>query len=469
VSSYIINLSEIEAKVARKKIRSFSKKSLKLQNTIDFPEYFSNVKEETNEFGEKIIRVDGDIPIDLPVHNGDRFLFISYDQTALTHGLHKYPAKFFPELPRWLIQRFSKKGDLVLDPFSGSGTTSLEALLNYRHSVGIDVDPFSRFISKVKTTALNNRDLDKSCDQLIKEVLHFRPWFIDKKDIPDFPYRDNWFNREIILELAYIRKLIDELNFDSNIKNFYRVCLSSIVRSVSNADDNCTRTVIRKRLNKKVCSTEALTRFVEALLINVPKMKEFSTLCDPEIRVEFPEYNDARHIKYPDNTFDLSVTSPPYANAVDYPRTHQLEIYWLGLANGSLTPLKKKHVGTESVNKHEYKELHRIGIKEADETIEKIYQKDKRRAYIAYKYLSDMQKNLKEVYRVLKKGSYYIIVVGNNKIRGEIFKNWLYIMKMAEITGFTVENYFGSEIIKHFIKVPREERINTDWILVLRK
>jgi len=42
-------------------------------------------------------------------------------------------------------------------------------------------------------------------------------------------------------------------------------------------------------------------------------------------------------------------------------------------------------------------------------------------------------------------------------------------MSLAEKAGFTVENYFASEIIKHFIKVPREERINTDWVLVLKK
>ena len=39
----------------------------------------------------------------------------------------------------------------------------------------------------------------------------------------------------------------------------------------------------------------------------------------------------------------------------------------------------------------------------------------------------------------------------------------------AEDIGFGIENYFGSEIIKHFIKVPRGERIDTDWILVLKK
>ncbi|HPZ09482.1 MAG TPA: hypothetical protein PL110_15360, partial [Candidatus Eremiobacteraeota bacterium] len=63
----------------------------------------------------------------------------------------------------------------------------------------------------------------------------------------------------------------------------------------------------------------------------------------------------------------------------------------------------------------------------------------------------------------------YIVVVGNNRIRGELFENWKYIMQLSENIGFKVEIYFASEIIKHFIKVPREERINTDWILVLKK
>ena len=115
---------------------------------------------------------------------------------------------------------------------------------------------------------------------------------------------------------------------------------------------------------------------------------------------------DARNIKYAEGYFDLAVTSPPYVNAVDYPRTHQLEMYWLGFAQDSLTALKKQNVGTESVSARNYRDRHEIGVPEADKV-------------------------------------------------------------MADI--FEVETYFGSEIIKHFIKVPREERINTDWTLVLKK
>ena len=71
-------------------------------------------------------------------------------------------------------------------------------------------------------------------------------------------------------------------------------------------------------------------RFAEVILANIPKMIEFSNLCPKNISVTFPEDMDARNIKYENETFDLALTSPPYANAVDYPRMHQLETYWLG-------------------------------------------------------------------------------------------------------------------------------------------
>jgi len=466
---YPINLDEIKIKIDNGNGRN----KRNLNNNIQFNLFaegkYNNVVIIKNKFDEEIIRVEGNIPADLPVKNKDRFLFISYDQSYLTHGIHKYPAKFFPELPRWLIIRYSNEKDLVLDPFTGSGTTNLEALLNNRHSVGIDVDPFSRFLSKVKITPLDSKELIEAQNILLHSILNYSPSKVSHADLPTFPYRDNWFNYEIILELAYLKKSIIKLDTYKSIKDFYKICLSSIIRAVSNADDNCTRTVIRKKLNKKVYPGEALKRFATSILINVPKMIEFSSICPKYVKTILPNDMDAREIKFDSNTFDLAVTSPPYANAVDYPRTHQLESYWLDLADGSLTPLKKMHVGTESVSSNDFKELHMTGVYEADKTIKKIYEKDKRRAYISYKFLKDMERNLKEVYRVLKQGGRYAIVVGNNKIRGENFESWKYIMEMAYNIGFNVENYFGSEIINHFIKVPREERINTDWIIILKK
>ncbi len=463
---YNISLSQIRKNVEKRKKKYIGDDSF----FFDKNEYsIGIIKEVKNNFGETLTRVDGNIPVSLPIETGQRFLFISYDQTRISHGLHKYPAKFFPELPRWLIQKYSKSGNIILDPFMGSGTSNIEAMLLGRHSAGIDVDPFARFMTKVKTTKLNVDELEESTDYLLNYLLKYDPKKISKNDFPVFPYRDNWFNEEILSELAYIKKLIISSHYSVDIKDFQKICLSSIIRSVSNADNNCTRTVIRKRLNKNIYPSLALTKFAETLLLNSYRMTEFSSIVDSNVSVEIPDDNDARNIKYPVNYFDFALTSPPYANAVDYPRTHQLEMYWLGLANGSLTPMKKEHVGTESVSAEDYKLLHRIDIDEADKIIRSIFKKDPRRAFIAYKYLVDMEKNLREVHRVLKKKGRYAIVVGNNKIRGYDFESWKYLMKLSERIGFKVENYFGSEIIKHFIKVPREERINTDWIIVLEK
>ncbi len=428
-----------------------------------------NITQIINDFGERIVRVDGDIPVNLPAKNGDRFLFISHDQSLLTHGLHKYPAKFFPELPRWLIKRYSQEHDQILDPFAGSGTTNVEALLSKRNSVGIDVDPFSRFISKVKVTPLPETELRSAQKVLLEAVLNYHPACVHESDLPNFPYRDNWFNKEILLELAYLKKHIQQLDTMDEVKDFFKVCFSSIIRSVSNADDNCTRTVIRKKLHKLVKPSDALNRFAKVMLAKVPKIVAFSLNSPPDITVDFPEHMDARNIEYAENYFHLAVTSPPYVNAVDYPRTHQLEMYWLGFAQDSLTALKKQNIGTESVSARNYKQRHEIGVPEADAVIANIFEVEPRRAFIAFKYLDDMRKNLNEVYKVLREGGRYVIVVGNNRIRGHLFENWRYLMPIAEKIGFEIETYFGSEIIKHFIKVPREERINMDWILILKK
>ncbi len=417
---------------------------------------------------DESIRIEGDIPVSLPIENGAKFLFISRSQRALTHGIHKYPAKFFPELPRWIIRRYSEKGDVVLDPFMGSGTTNLEASLLSRHSIGVDVDPFSRFLAGVKTTVLPSKGLTLSWDSIRKRVeAYSEPSHFD--GIPEFPYRDNWFKPYILKELAHIKTEIEKTDATQSIKDFFLVCFSSIIRQVSEADNNCTRTVVRKSLGKQVWRNMAIDLFIKRADAQVKNMCALSAF-NPSGNVFIPDNADARKmLVVRDKSIDLALTSPPYVNAVDYPRTHQLEIYWLGFANGSLQPLKKHHVGTEVVMTKDYSKLHKTDCEEADTVIEKIYEIDPRRAYIATKYLWDMFANLKEVYRVLKPGAVYAIVIGNNLIRGVEFETWRYLCSEVQKKGYEVECHFVSAIINHFIKVPRKERINDDHVLIIRK
>ena len=414
------------------------------------------------------VRVEGDIPVDLAVEPaGARFLFISRDQRAYTHGLHKYPAKFFPELPRWIIERYSRPGELVLDPFMGSGTTNLEAMLLGRPSVGVDIDPFSRFLARVKTTPLETGELLAAVGELTTRLEGF-DGDAAAGDIPEFPYRDNWFKPYVLKELAFIKGGIEGLSTNQAVKDFLLAAFSSVIRPASQADNNCTRTVIRKKLEKRIEAGYAIGLFRKRLESNVEGMLALAerATAGVEIPIDCSATNLAA---YEEGTFDLALTSPPYLNAVDYPRTHQLEMYWLGLAAGSLRDLKRQHVGTEVVTAAEYAELQRTGIASADGVIESIFAVDRRRAGIAGRYVADMVKNLVEVNRVLKPGGKYVLVVGSNMVRGHTFETWRYLREAAPGLGYRIDTWFVSGIINHFIKVPRAERIEDDYVLVLEK
>ena len=67
-----------------------------------------------------------------------------------THRFYTYPAGFSPVFVEAAIQSLTKKNDLVLDPFMGGGTTIIEALRANRKVVGIDLNPISSFVTKVK-------------------------------------------------------------------------------------------------------------------------------------------------------------------------------------------------------------------------------------------------------------------------------------------------------------------------------
>jgi hypothetical protein len=85
MSYYNISLSEIRKNVEKRKKRYINAEPFLFEN-----EKYSIgiIKEIRNDFGEILTRVDGNIPISLPIEMGQRFLFISYDQTRISHKLH---------------------------------------------------------------------------------------------------------------------------------------------------------------------------------------------------------------------------------------------------------------------------------------------------------------------------------------------------------------------------------------------
>ena len=90
---------------------------------------------------------------------------INADTDYYTHGYHPYSAKYIPQIPNRLISAFSKKDDLILDNFVGSGTTLVESKVLGRNAIGVDVNPLACLISKVKTTVIK--------ESTVAEISHF--------------------------------------------------------------------------------------------------------------------------------------------------------------------------------------------------------------------------------------------------------------------------------------------------------
>ena len=435
-------------------------------------------KREVTDDSQELIEVEGDLPPETDIPNGGAILIISKDQSYLTHGIHKFPAKFFPELPRYLIQKYSKRGETVLDPMCGSGTTILEALLHQRRGVGIDIDPMAQLITKVKTRPIPYESLENAQNILNKQIKKFDMASDYNPTIPDFHYRDNWFRSYVLRELGIIRDCIEkidestQISYSDDIKDFFHIVMSSIIRDVSNADPHCTRTVLRKKVKKKILPGDTLEKFSQRLTQQIDGMRRLSGILS-EIEhypVSLPS-TTAHDTGLDAASIDLAVTSPPYINAVDYPRTHQLEMYWLGfLGDGPLSEVKRKYIGTETVYKDEYDELSVSGLDTLDPILKRIYKIDPRRSFIAYKFFEDMESHFEEMMRILRPGSRYCVAIGNNLIRGVRVKSHEILAEIATSRiGFELETQFFSKLIRHFIRIPRRERMNGEWVLILRK
>jgi DNA modification methylase len=85
------------------------------------------------------------------------------------HDFYKYPARFSPAFAREIIREFSNEGEVVLDPFCGSGTTLLEAMSHGRRAAGMDVSTLATFVARTKTTPLSVHDrraIEQWCDEV---------------------------------------------------------------------------------------------------------------------------------------------------------------------------------------------------------------------------------------------------------------------------------------------------------------
>lgn len=118
--------------------------------------------------------------------------FSEYKESETTkhvHRLHPYKGKFIPQLVEYFLddhtdqfkkEVFFKPGDIVLDPFCGSGTTLVQANELGIHAVGVDVSSFNALISNSKISKYDLLDVKRTADRITREL---RKFLSDKNNI----------------------------------------------------------------------------------------------------------------------------------------------------------------------------------------------------------------------------------------------------------------------------------------------
>jgi DNA methylase len=104
----------------------------------------------------------------------DELNFHGADSSYASHAVHAFAAKFPPQLPRAFIRDLTAPGDVVLDPMMGSGTSILEALLEGRCGIGLDIHPLALRVSQAKTMFISIdelRDIGRSTVSQAEDLL----------------------------------------------------------------------------------------------------------------------------------------------------------------------------------------------------------------------------------------------------------------------------------------------------------
>jgi DNA modification methylase len=387
------------------------------------------------------------------------------DVAYLTHNLFKYPCKFIPQIPKWAIGKYLKEPNaLVYDPFAGSGTTLVEAVLAGHRAGGSDIDPFGRLLSTVKISPFSKSEIQLA-EVLLEKFAKGRMLKSDQNWIPNFPNMDHFFSSSAKNELAYLVRQIDGIS-NRKVKSLFRVVLASILRKVSNADDASPKPYVSTRVSKKTLSPRAA--FTKKAAQSIQRVEAFSKL---NLGSFTPLSKDARKSKLQDSSVDLIVTSPPYINAFDYVRSLKFENYWLGLVRDSdLERIRRENIGTESVGPITMIDFK--AIPEIEEILREIWDLDKRRATVVLRFFEAMMQNFLEMKRILKTGGKYVLVIADSQIRGVHVESAELLSNIAKRLGFKVETKFGYVIRNRYLRIPRSGQggfMKVDWVVVLEK
>ena len=408
------------------------------------------------------------------------------DVNTFTHGFHKYPAKFIPHIPKWAITKYlnGNKDKNILDPFCGSGTTLVEGIIAGYNVIGVDIDPLSALISKVKTTQIEENQLNLISTWLIAEINSKR----EGTFIPDCESIEHWFTNEAIKKLSLIRTLINQIPNEfgvsekvKDIQDLLLICFSSIIRRVSNADNESQKTYVSHTKVKE--PNEVNTLFFSQLDMFVDRVIKFTSVTNSESKNKIIQSSSSEYLSDKLNgiRIDLAITSPPYIKAIDYIYNQMVELFWIGDLFQMQTQTKQNekkvnYIGNKQISKSEFNKYTPyntiLNIAKLDNKLQLIFDTDKKNghkhSYVTYKYFNEMEKHFVEMAKCLSSGVHYIMVVGDSNV-SEIFIDTAdFLVDIAERNGFRINNKWGYKIKNRFMRFDRKGRggiIEIDWVL----
>lgn len=417
-----------------------------------------------------------------------------------THAVHPFPAKFPPQLVRWIIDNYTGPGETICDPMVGSGTTMVEARLTGRHCLATEIDPLSRLIARVKATPLDVGKIQKASEDLerrlaprfevLRNACNLSPDrfpALDDLELPEFPRRDYWFERRVCEDLAVLRDGIAGIP-DRDVRDFFLVVYSSVIitkgpSTVANALD-----IAHSRAHHVDRSNppDVMGRFRDRLRRCSRAMANFDNhpTLDRKVRVELVG-EDARSLPLPDSSVDAIVTSPPYLTAIEYPRGHKFSLWWigdlLGVSTQAYAALATEYIGTEQVRLPERRKLaaEPFGVAQLDTTITALEYLSEKRAGQARRYFRDMQLVLAQILRVLKPDRPAVLIVGDSVIRGLAVPTHSCLAALAEATvagssHFVVTAEISRTIHRDHRQMPIKrgqsgDGMKTEYVLVLQR
>lgn len=383
--------------------------------------------------------------------------FKEISTSQYTHGFHQYPARMHPEIATRLIEKYATNSKtVVLDPFMGSGGVLVEAMLHGNNSIGIDLNPFAVLLSKVKTTPIDPKKLEKSFQDIISVA---NTDFKNGATYDNAPekLKDNmefWYPSDAIQKLPILKNCINQIK-NKNIRNFFSICFSFTTRRTSYQKNSVYKIYRMKPEKRDDFNPDTFKKFSEICQKNIQNMDKFFTNTKDEKSRAFTILGDSRMIKeqfskVPNDVLDngkahLVVTSPPYGDhgtTVAYGQFSKHPGLWLDLKDkDELLSVDSRGLGGKKI-----KDSSELESPLLDKVLKKIKKKDAEatkktnlsdRAGDVYAFFYDLDSCFNQLSQNLKQGkSHLCFVVANRSVRRITVPTDEIIVELGKKHGF---------------------------------